>query len=103
MRAGWKEMLQRAPKQELLVELAAAQDEAEDLREACIRTMNELTALKEQQADLERRSNQYELEAKQNASLQTKTMLEQALLETENKRLKNRVQQLENALERIKQ
>ena len=103
MRAGWKEMLQRASKQELLVELTAAQDEAEDLRKACIRTMKELTALKEQQADLERSSNQYELEAKQNASLQTKTMLEQALLETENKRLKNRVQQLENTLQRIKQ
>ena len=103
MRAGWKEMLQRASKQELLVELTAAQDEAEDLRETCIRSMNELTVLKEQQADLEVSSKQYELKAKQNASLQTKTMLEQALLETENKRLKNRVQQLENALERIKQ
>ena len=97
MRAGWKEMLQRASTQELFVELTAAQDEAEDLREACIRATNELTSLRKEREDLERSIKAYALEV----SLQTKTLLERELLQSENKRLKNRIQQLENSLERI--
>lgn len=98
MRAGWKEMLQHASTKELLVELTATQDEAESLREVCSRNTSELTSLRRERENLERSNKKNELET----ALLTKTLLEQELLQSENKRLKNRIQQLENSLERIK-
>ena len=99
MRAGWKEMLQRASKQELLVELTAAQDEAEDLRGVCTNAKNEIAALKQRELN----SKKYESEAKHAEASKTKILLEHSLLESENKRLKSHIQQLENTLDRIRQ
>ena len=90
MRNGWKEMIQRVSRQELLVELTAAQNEAEDLRGACIQAMNEVKALKE--------GKDYKLEAEGLKAIQTKNLLERSLIEAENQRLKIRIRQLENRL-----
>jgi GT2 family glycosyltransferase len=94
MRTGWRELIQRADKDSLLVELQAAQDEAEDLRGRCFELM------REQQAQAEALSEQRALSAVQ-ADLQakqTRQQLLQSLLESENKRLEARVQQLKNQL-----
>ena len=97
MRAGWLELIQRASKESLLVELQAAQDEAEDLRGRCLELLSEhaereaaLTALRA------RVSEQAKLKAQS-----TQQYLQQSLLESENKRLRSRVQQLENQLTRL--
>lgn len=90
MRAGWLELLQRADRDSMKVELRAAQDEAEDLRGCCHalqisnqKHQEELSSLHRQQSD------------------QTRQQLQLSLLESENKRLRSRVQQLENQLNRI--
>ena len=97
MRAGWLELIQRASKESLLMELQAAQDEAEDLRGRCLELLSEhaereaaLTALRA------RVSEQAKLKAQS-----TQQYLQQSLLESENKRLRSRVQQLENQLTRL--
>ena len=98
MRAGWLEMLQRADRESLIVELQAAQDEAQDLRSivhACRastaqaqRGLTELYAATQEQA-----RNHAQLQAEQ-----TQQQLHLSLIESENKRLRSRVQQLENQL-----
>jgi len=97
MRAGWRELIQRANKESLMVELQAAQDEAEDLRGRCLELLSDhakqeaaLTALRAQA------SEQAQLQAQA-----TQQYLQQSLLESENKRLRSRVQQLENQLTRL--
>ena len=97
MRAGWREMLQRASTQELLVELNAAQDEAEDLRGVCKQAMDEICDLKQRGIN----NRRYESEVKRLGALHTKTLLEHSLLESENNRLRSRIQELENRLARI--
>jgi cob(I)alamin adenosyltransferase len=97
MRAGWRELIQRANKESLMVELQAAQDEAEDLRGRCLELLSEHA---KQQAALTALS----AEASEQAQLQaqaTQQYLQQSLLESENKRLRSRVQQLENQLTRL--
>ena len=84
MRQGWLTMIQQAEPASLMVELQAAQDEAEDLRERC------LVAIKNHQ-DVSQ-------QLIERSALLTKEHLEQALLEQENKRLKAQIQQLRNQL-----
>jgi len=101
MRAGWRELIQRASKDNLAVDLQAAQEEAEDLRgivlsntastAEMLREISELRATTQEQA-----RNQTRLQAEQ-----THQQLQQSLLENENKRLRSRVQQLENQLTRL--
>ena len=90
MRAGWRELIQQANKESLLVELQAAQDEAEDLRSITAETQRELAEV------YVTAQNQARLQAEQ-----TRQQLQQSLLESENKRLRSRVQQLENQLTRL--
>ena len=90
MRAGWRELIQLANKESLLVELQAAQDEAEDLRSITAETQRELAEV------YVTAQNQARLQAEQ-----TRQQLQQSLLESENKRLRSRVQQLENQLTRL--
>jgi hypothetical protein len=97
MRSGWRELIQRASKESLQVELQSAQDEAEDLRGRCL----ELLA---QHAVKDRTITELRTKAAEQAMLQaqnTQQHLQQALLESENKRLRSRVQQLENQLSRL--
>ena len=101
MRAGWRELIQRASKESLLVELQAAQDEAEDLRGRCLELLSEhakqeaaLTALRAQASEKAQLQAQLQAQA-------TQQYLQQSLLESENKRLRSRVQQLENQLSRL--
>jgi GT2 family glycosyltransferase len=108
MRAGWREMLQRADRDNLLVELQAAQDEAEDLRGIYIAlktsTADTQIQIKNLLASVEQQTNvTTELESQliQQQASQTHQQLQQSLLESENKRLRSRVQQLENQLLRI--
>jgi GT2 family glycosyltransferase len=108
MRAGWREMLQRADRANLLVELQAAQDEAEDLRGIHIALKTSTAATRIQIRDLlasvEQQTNvTTELESRliQQQASQTHQQLQQSLLESENKRLRSRVQQLENQLLRL--
>lgn len=99
MRAGWREAIQRASRESLLVELQSAQDEAEDLRGRCqeliLQTQDQQQAIAEQQVQTALRA---ELQAQQ-----TQQQLHQSILESENKRLLSRVQQLENQLDRLVQ
>jgi GT2 family glycosyltransferase len=98
MRAGWRELIQRANQKSLMVELQAAQDEAEDLRGRCLELLSE-------QAKQEAALNALRAQSSEKAKLQaqsTQQYLQQSLLESENKRLRSRVQQLENQLTRIK-
>ena len=90
MRAGWRELIQQANKESLLVELQAAQDEAEDLRSITAETQRELAEV------YVTAQNQARLQAEQ-----TRQQLQQSLLESENKRLRSLVQQLENHLTRL--
>ena len=96
MRAGWREMLQRAGKDSLLVELQAAQDEAEDLRGQLL----ELLAQHEQQHAALMALHAEAAEQARVQAQRTQQQLQQSLLESENKRLRSRVQQLENQLTR---
>lgn len=100
MRAGWREMLQRADRDSLLVELQAAQDEAEDLRAIVLASTAGTAEMQRELAEL--RSTTQE-QARSQARLQaeqTQQQLQHSLLERENQRLRSRVQQLENQLAR---
>jgi hypothetical protein len=100
MRADWRELIQRASKESLLVELHAAQEEAEDLRGRCLALLREHA---EQEGSLNELRAQASEKAQTQAQIQAKSTqqyLEQSLLESENKRLRSRVQQLENQLTR---
>jgi len=105
IRSGWLEMLQRADKDNLLVELRAAQDEAEDLRGCCMeltKHVEESQRQKEEANSLRDKIRlQNELVLSSEAAL-TKHKLQQSLLESENKRLRSRIQQLENELTRTR-
>jgi GT2 family glycosyltransferase len=97
MRSGWRELIQCASKESLQMELQAAQDEAEDLRGRCL----ELLA---QNAEQEVTLTGLRTKAAAQAMLQaqnTQQQLQHSLLESENKRLRSRVQQLENQLRRL--
>jgi hypothetical protein len=96
MRSGWLEMLQRADKDNLLVELRAAQDEAEDLRGCCLGLLEQADR---QTAEIQE-LRELAAEKAQQQAFQTHQQLQQSLQESENKRLKSRVQQLENQLTR---
>lgn len=98
MRSGWLEMLQRADKDNLLVELRATQDEAEDLRGCCLGLLEQ----NESQAAEIDKLLKLSAETAQLQSLQTHHQLQQSLLESENKRLRSRIQQLENELARTR-
>lgn len=98
MQAGWRELIQRADQDNLLVELRAAQDEAEDLRGCCL-------TLQEKALEHRQIINALQAQAARRAQLQaeqTQQSLQQALLESENNRLRSRVQQLENQLNRVR-
>jgi hypothetical protein len=108
MRAGWREMLQRADRDSLLVELQAAQDEAEDLRgihialeSSSANAQNQIMELRASMDQQQRVTADLELQIIQQQASQTRQQLQQSLLESENKRLRSQVQQLENQLERI--
>ena len=108
IRAGWREMLQRADRDSLLVELQAAQEEAEDLRGIHIAlttsTADNKSQIRDLLATVERQTKiTAELESQliQQQACQTRQQLQQSLLESENKRLRSRVQQLENQLLRL--
>ena len=98
LRSGWREWLQRADQKSLQVELRAAQDEAEDLRGVCRELQNSTTALNAVNQEI---GKLQKIVAEQR-SKNTKVAMEQTLLESENKRLRSRIQQLENELERIR-
>ena len=97
MRSGWRELIQRASKESLLVELQASQEEAEDLRGRCLELLSD-------RADQEAELTKLRADASERAQLQaqsTQQYLQQSLTESENKRLRSRVQQLENQLTRV--
>ena len=101
-------MLQRADRDSLLVELQAAQEEAEDLRGIHIAlttsTADNKSQIRDLLATVERQTKiTAELESQliQQQACQTRQQLQQSLLESENKRLRSRVQQLENQLLRL--
>jgi hypothetical protein len=97
MRSGWRELIQCASKESLQMELQAAQDEAEDLRGRCL----ELLAQNAEQAVA---LSGLRTKAAEQAMLQaqnTHQQLQHSLLESENKRMRSRVQQLENQLMRL--
>lgn len=96
MRSGWRELVQRASKENLLVELQAAQDEAEDLKERCLELLSQQAAREVLLTELRSQAAAQAILQAQN----TKQQLQQALLESENRRLRSRVQQLDNELER---
>ena len=100
MRAGWREMLQRADRDSLLVELQAAQDEAEDLRGIHIALASASTDAQNQIMELRATVAQQTRINSELQARQTQQQLQQSLLESENKRLHSRVQQLENRLMR---
>ena len=105
LRSGWREWLQRADPKSLQVELRAAQDEAEDLRGLCLELQNSTTELNAVNQEIGKLQNALAEQRHQALNLRardTKTMMQQSLLESENKRLRSRVQQLENKLERIR-
>lgn len=85
MRTSWLEMIQRADKADVLIELNAAQVEAEDLRGLCSEAI----------ASCHKLALEIESQTLHQAHL-TKEHLESSLLQAENRRLRARVQQLEN-------
>jgi hypothetical protein len=98
MQAGWRELIQKASHESLMVELRAAQDEAEDLRGYCL-TLQEKALEQRQMIDA------LQAQAAEHARLQaqqTQQSLQQSLLESENNRLRSHVQQLENQLDRVR-
>ena len=103
LRAGWKEMIQRADKELLAVELQAVQHEAENLRGTCLDLLShrdawtELTARHEELSQQLRDQDHTILELKAYATQQT---MERSLLEKEINTLRSQVQQLENQMAR---
>jgi hypothetical protein len=98
LRSAWLTMLEKADRAELLMELKAAQTEAEDLRNHQGRGL--IAELQEQCKSLKEALEQEESASRKlNYSYQaseTKLSLELALIKNENKRLRSRIQQLEN-------
>ena len=98
MRAGWHELIQRAKQESLLVELRAVQDEAEDLRDYCLKLQD---SGKQQSVMIEELKSQTARQTQLQAD-QTRQTLELSIVEGENKRLRSRLQQLENQLNATK-
>lgn len=100
LRSGWLEMMQLAGPELLAVELRAAQDEAEDLRGRCL----ELLQLRGDNEQLQAEIQTLQKTTAQMSQLEasrTRQELQQSLVESENKRLHSRIQQLENQLNRL--
>jgi hypothetical protein len=102
MQAGWRELIQRADQQNLLVELRAAQDEAEDLRALCMDLRATLDPQLQAIMNLEELSSTQQRTLSALQASQTQQSLQQSLLESENNRLRSRVQQLENQIDRVR-
>ena len=102
MQAGWRELIQRADRESLLVELRASQDEAEDLRALCMDLRATLDPQLQAIKKLEELSSAQQRTLSALQAKQTQQSLQQSLLESENNRLRSRVQQLENQLDRVR-
>ena len=106
LRSGWRDWLQRADHKSLQVELRSAQDEAEDLRGAFEELQRTLgSRVNKQNQDIGNLTSALAEQRQQTLQLRaqdTKTTMQQSLLESENKRLRSRIQQLENECERIR-
>jgi hypothetical protein len=109
LRSAWMALIETTDRQNLLLELKAAQDESEDLRSCQHSRINQLEAdLMKLRAEYEALSAEATSEraraTKASAAysaLETKLYLKYSLVEQENSRLQSRVQQLENQLSRL--
>ena len=108
LRSAWLQLIESTDRENLLLELKAAQDEAEDLRSCQHNRIqgiaNELAKLSSDYDDLSKqlvseRARSSKATAAY-AALETKAYLKYSLVEQENQRLRSRVQQLENQLTR---
>ena len=101
LRSAWLNLLESADRENLLLELKAAQDEAEDLRSYRHSSIQKLeTDLIKLHSDYKECSSQLASEKARNAAIETKLYLKYSLVEQENHRLRSRAQQLENELTR---
>lgn len=108
LRSAWLQLIESADRENLLLELKAAQDEAEDLRSCQNSRIQEIeTELAKLTSNYESLSEQLASEKTRSAkvkaahaALETKAYLKSTLVEQENHRLRSRVQQLENQLTR---
>jgi hypothetical protein len=99
LRTSWLNAMQRASKETIAVDLKAAQDEAEALREICLKLIDSAESAKT--AELHASLESLRAEKLQLLAERSRQSAQQSLLSSENKRLASRVQQLENQLERL--
>jgi hypothetical protein len=99
VRSGWLEMIQRAPKETLAIDLSAAQDEAEALREICLELQNDLKHADALAAEIKQLKSELVNAKSELLALRarcTKKAVQQLVVENENKQLKATILHLEN-------